>query len=1642
MTTNKATVKDDRGSSKPIVFDLHPPAWRPRLHPGSRVLGAPDIYLRRPDQLPPPEDDLSESNVKNGLNARPAVGNETFSAHDMIYDRLKGKSIVHQLGSLFDEVAQRREQLAGLRCGPAPSQYRQPQRVTLNEVKLAAYVKELADSSVPLRKLARSVPHGYRGERMLDMLWNGGSLASAMAAVKSQPSAGANGLPTSVAIDRAVWFVRVVGASEFSSSRLRQGNSTAYTAEWTGVLMGWLRRQIVELNIVHHHHHHHHNNAANSPAPSSPLTSRSKQQPATPQKANEEPYALFLEDGFRDRWMAKWSYSLALLRALRYESLVDAQVAARVVLDMLRTANAVQIFVVLALVEEFLEVIVDSVTLLHFALDVLSSKLEDPNMSPRSSGSSVSVVGTEIKAILLYLFDTSADTFVCPSCWKKVWPIIFSARQGSATQGRLAQTKTRNEKLLSGFIDQVQGSTPSSVESTRLTDVQLLDGLITQDDIETVFSALFSQPGSASERVRTILTWSTTEWRTGSFRPFAGATLLQMYVKNQPSRARRRMTQQLNDTANMLERIDMDALLMAWISEADHALQSAPSSGETTATSIRHLKVMETISVNAVVVLLGEMCRRECFSFHKYLQRLTARGLTATGGRERRSHLSRSEVDKVSSSADMTLSDSLHMKLLRSIPLISCSAPLAHQRRIAIYGNRSKESWEEAMERRAVREIISTFPFLTDISSDRSLDENANDRGTSSLTRFWSSSRYVRSRIIQQHILPVIRQQDWLAKVPDKHLIRLLALLSRAEEYAPLWEILESIGEDAQPSMQRIAQCVIDENRTIWLAMGISVSRQRDYRVVATLHSSSRSPADGRPTAKAAETTSRSIKEFCEGREGEGLALIRDINLSTELAMKSVMDAVVTDDAYPSERLAAWLERASLDDQDGSAKTSILVSSLAQVQTSGKSESLKSLTIRLICRRLISTSLLMNSFLKLLQELSLQSLQDTQLPGLLLLTSIVTALFDAEADWDKETLALRSGRSLFVNDGSLFTLISIVSLLGNAEQALLSPHPNIASALSRLRRSVCKNTLVQSYVQNRLVDSVAAIRKLASGAIVHGILADLLPLRWPWKSDQELADQFEILVRGLDVWRYHQTLTEVLMVIDAFQKPGASEDSDARMQDVARLICARMLPEDDSALTSSTLAVLASSSGSNLAACLLDERIKTLNLQLEATFVDEDRVKSCLRSLLQLQRILHKPSPSVPSAAAYALRLVTEWFESSIPTTPSAEAQTAIVAFHSSNWQQQEAESLVVRMGVVCMLLQIGGLLGSPSARTLAVRLFCAILRITVAFSRRADASSSRLHSILDVATYLLQQAPADVQHAMQARALEQVGVSLQLRPSPMDNVAARISALINYEYDPYRLSSTSKAPQFIEAQSCTSAFVGGQFVPVSIKPWDLHPHVDAPGAVDGTGNQSGQQSMTRAAVTEMANLTNTGPISLQHFGAYRTLDRLPSRVSNGGRQAEAFGEQDSSPPSTLHCEGSYGLHLAGEPVYARDARRGLLAMHPIRKTDSSSQRMVDVRHLTPALWPVKVPVRPTMQTDRSGDGGKEGETQGKDTNKVDSKTNTSKANPAHSSKDHADSKPNETSQTRKRKTTAAAAGASNDRKAPTSNARKRTKKD
>jgi hypothetical protein len=69
--------------------------------------------------------------------------------------------------------------------------------VTLNELKRETWVSDLSNPAIPLEKLSRNVPHGYKGDKLLEMLCN-----------------------RRVPVERAGWYIRAIGGIEIVRSSL------------------------------------------------------------------------------------------------------------------------------------------------------------------------------------------------------------------------------------------------------------------------------------------------------------------------------------------------------------------------------------------------------------------------------------------------------------------------------------------------------------------------------------------------------------------------------------------------------------------------------------------------------------------------------------------------------------------------------------------------------------------------------------------------------------------------------------------------------------------------------------------------------------------------------------------------------------------------------------------------------------------------------------------------------------------------------------------------------------------------------------------------------------------------------------------------------------------------------------------------------------------------------------------------------------------------------------------------------------------------------------------------------------------------------------------------------------------------------
>lgn len=183
-----------------------------------------------------------------------------------------------------------------------------PHRATYNDHKRFQFLSDLANPAIPLyRLMMQSVPHGFKGIELLDIMFApaigpGGRPLPLTAKVPSEP----------IPVDRAIWFIRVLGANEITAHRTRappvapvsapspipatpSSNNTLaptptatmssnawHTQEFTNTFTAWMRIQLMQLALP---------NKKVGTLPAKPAA------------------GVLGDDKARARWLVKWEYT-------------------------------------------------------------------------------------------------------------------------------------------------------------------------------------------------------------------------------------------------------------------------------------------------------------------------------------------------------------------------------------------------------------------------------------------------------------------------------------------------------------------------------------------------------------------------------------------------------------------------------------------------------------------------------------------------------------------------------------------------------------------------------------------------------------------------------------------------------------------------------------------------------------------------------------------------------------------------------------------------------------------------------------------------------------------------------------------------------------------------------------------------------------------------------------------------------------------------------------------------------------------------------------------------------------------------------------------------------------------------------------
>ncbi|GAA5987951.1 hypothetical protein JCM10908_007286 [Rhodotorula pacifica] len=649
------------------------------------------------------EDRLTEQVVKQGFAAKSLVQAETFSAHQHIYEKLKTGDILGNLSRLVSAVRTKAEsQLPTY----GPSTFRLPSRITLTDSKREAWFSDLASPSVPLSKLSRSVPHGYKGEKGLDML-----------------------AYRKVEVDRAVWFVRAFGGVEIQSLAKTRPLATAiylYTTDFTSVMCDFLRKQLAEVVLPAVAP------AGAAPAPSStsggsthasplgpPLsssaaltTARARSSSLSMQAkaaaasaaaaaaaavaaanasalaaASENGTASLLDEDKRKAWEDKYEYTHKLAASLYRESLLDRLQFLRFLVSLLETSPAGspgdtlgQLSFVVTLVEEYLDDLLESEPETARLAQGCTTRLKELENAPESSLRGR--LRHTLEALVHKAFIRHPDSFACllptpiftPSSSPVAEPealerLVRGESVGGSAQSDelamreriysdLAELRARRQLLSATLQDNPTGSAapdPTAEDRARLAAIEHLDAFEFPHRVKDTHRSIFETSATSGS---CSLSWATAlpllfNYAITTSRPCSGhrrylVTQLIAIERDRRQSDAKRVTRSATLANGSIGEVRVEDAFIRWID----ALEATPA--------VRH----------EVRLLAEELFRVGVMNYGAYLQRMIARGET--------------ERD-----LDNNGGESIHLWILRTVPLDPSLAGV--KRRVAVSGKITAE---------------------------------------------------------------------------------------------------------------------------------------------------------------------------------------------------------------------------------------------------------------------------------------------------------------------------------------------------------------------------------------------------------------------------------------------------------------------------------------------------------------------------------------------------------------------------------------------------------------------------------------------------------------------------------------------------------------------------------------------------------------------------------------------------------------------------------------------------------------------------------------------------------------------------------------------------------------------------------------
>ncbi|WFD04551.1 RNA polymerase II mediator complex subunit [Malassezia obtusa] len=357
-------------------------------------------------------------------------------------------------------------------------------------------------------------------------------------------------------------------------------------------------------------------------------------------------------------WAAAWAYRTALAHALRAARLVDTHAyLAWLVAQLAETHAAPARVCVLQLVDDALPLLVARAALARALVAALAPRTDD-----------VPFVAAHAAAVRERAVSLAPDAAVGVADLVAV-PAEVHART-HAVRAALAPLLTEAEGGAHGAVGASDAACTPGAVGADAAAVRALDaGTLA---VPELFLRLFRPAGAPVDlgrRLALVLAWACTEAHDAPGRAYVAAALLHRVHLCQAGRL---VLDDGRRVACVWAPVPLFDAVARWIDDVD-AHPRTPG-----------------VSTAALARLLGALARVGLFSYARFAQRLSARGIL------RHQH-----------DAPRTLRHraGLHARLFRTMPVEHASDAVRALRRSAIYGARTAESYEETTERRATREL-------------------------------------------------------------------------------------------------------------------------------------------------------------------------------------------------------------------------------------------------------------------------------------------------------------------------------------------------------------------------------------------------------------------------------------------------------------------------------------------------------------------------------------------------------------------------------------------------------------------------------------------------------------------------------------------------------------------------------------------------------------------------------------------------------------------------------------------------------------------------------------------------------------------------------------------------------------------------